>query len=124
MVLNGKNLKKNTIRIIGFINKKNISVIGLGNSMKDKILKEIQEWYDKNVDDNEVFLDEFVEVVISKTADALFEEIQDGFKEEFNKGNLKHPFVISPEYYLYLKLKEIKGKCIPSSSEDDISEDQ
>jgi hypothetical protein len=87
--------------------------------MKNKILKEIQDWYDKNVDNDQVFLDEFVEVVISKTADALFEEIQDGFKEEFNKGNLKHPFVISPEYYLYLKLKEIKEKCIPSSNGED-----
>jgi hypothetical protein len=87
--------------------------------MKDKILKEIQDWYDKNVDNDEVFLDDFVEIVISKTADVLFEEIQDGFKEEFNKGNLKHPFVISPEYYLYLKLKEIKEKCIPSEYNED-----
>ena len=87
--------------------------------MKNKILKEIQDWYDENVDNDEVFLDDFVEIVISKTADVLFEEIQDGFKEEFNKGNLKHPFVISPEYYLYLKLKEIKEKCIPSNENED-----
>jgi len=87
--------------------------------MKDKILKEVQDWYNQNVDKDEVFFEEFVDIVINKTADVLFEEIKDGFKEEFNKGNLKHPFVISPEYYLYLKLKEIKDKCIPNNPDDE-----
>ncbi len=87
--------------------------------MKDKILKEVQDWYNQNVDKDEVFFEEFVDIVINKTADVLFEEIKDGFKEEFNKGNLKHPFVISPEYYLYLKLKEIKDKCIPNNTNDE-----
>ncbi len=87
--------------------------------MKDKILKEVQAWYDEHEEKNEVFFEDFVDIVISKTADVLFEEIKDGFKEEFNKGNLKHPFVISPEYYLYLKLKEIKEKCVPSDSTDE-----
>lgn len=91
--------------------------------MKDKILKEVQDWYDQNVDKDEVFFEEFVDIVINKTADILFEEIKVGFKEEFNKGNLKHPFVISPEYYLYLKLKEIKDKCIPNNTDDESFEE-
>ena len=109
--------------IIAFINKKIISLYGLGNSMKDKIVKKVQEWYDQNVDKDEVFFEEFVDIVINNTADVIFEEIKDGFKEEFNKGNLKHPFVISPEYYLYLKLKEIKEKCVPSNTNDESFEE-
>ena len=67
----------------------------------------------------------FVDLVISKTTDFLFEEIKDGFKEEFEKGNLKHPFIISSEYYLYLKLKEIKDKVVKTtkiniSNEEDL----
>lgn len=91
--------------------------------MKDKILKEVQNWYDKQTEKDEVFFEDFVDLVINSTANHLFEEIKVGFKEEFNKGNLKHPFVISPEYYLYLKLKEIKDKCIPSNTNDELFEE-
>ena len=78
--------------------------------MKDKILKEAINWYDKHEDKNDVFIEDFIDVIISKTADALFDEIKVGLKEEFDKGNLKHPFIISDDYYIYLKLKEIKTK--------------
>lgn len=80
--------------------------------MKDKILKEVMEWYDNRKEKPDVFIEDFVDQVIDKTADALLEEIKDGLKDEFEKGNLHHPFIISPDYYLYLKLKEIKHKCI------------
>jgi hypothetical protein len=80
--------------------------------MKDKILKEALDWYEKHGDKNNVFIEDFIDLVINKTADALFNEIKDGLKEEFEKGNLQHPFVISSDYYLYLKLKEIKSKCV------------
>ena len=80
--------------------------------MKDKILKEVMEWIDSQEEDPNLFIEDFVDKVIDKTAEALFDEIKDEFKDEFEKGNLKHPFIISPEYYLYLKLKEIKHKCI------------
>jgi len=83
--------------------------------MKDKILKEALEWYEKHGDKNNVLIEDFVDLVIYKTADALLNEIKDGFKEEFEKGNLKHPFIISSDYYLYLKLKEIKNKCVETN---------
>jgi len=57
-----------------------------------------------------VFIEDLVEVAINKTSDILFDEIKDELKYEFEKGNLKHPFIISNDYYLYLKLKEIKNK--------------
>jgi hypothetical protein len=90
--------------------------------MKDKILKEALEWYSKQDDKKNIFIEDFVNLVINKTADALFEEVQEGFKEEFYKGNLKHPFIISSDYYLYLKLKEIKNnllKTIENTSSDE-----
>jgi len=96
--------------------------------MKDKILKEVVEWYNQQKVKDDIFIEDFVDLVISKTTDLLFEEIKDGFKEEFEKGNLKHPFIISSDYYLYLKLKEIKDKVIKtkkiniSAEENDFEE--
>lgn len=96
--------------------------------MKDKILKEVVEWYNQQKVKDDIFIEDFVDLVISKTTDFLFEEIKDGFKEEFEKGNLKHPFIISSDYYLYLKLKEIKDKVVKTkkiniSNEDDVLEE-
>ena len=95
--------------------------------MKDKILKEVVEWYNQHKNQDDIYIEDFVDLVIDKTADVLFEEIKDGFKEEFEKGNLKHPFIISSDYYLYLKLKEIKDKVVKTkkiniSDEEDDSE--
>jgi len=90
--------------------------------MKDKILKEVLEWYDTHEEKPDVFIEDFIDMVIDKTADALFEEVKDGLKDEFEKGNLKHPFIISPEYYLYLKLKEIKAKCIKTTKNNENNE--
>ncbi len=80
--------------------------------MKDKILKEVLNWFENQENKDDVYIEDFVDLVIDKTADVLFDEIKDGLKEEFEKGNLKHPFVISSDYYLYLKLKEIKHKLV------------
>jgi len=80
--------------------------------MKDKILKEALDWFEQHNDKNNIFMEDFIDMVVDKTTDALFEEINTGLKEEFEKGNLKHPFIISSDYYLYLKLKEIKSKCV------------
>ena len=86
--------------------------------MKDKILKEVMEWYDNHEEKNDVYIEDFVDLVIDKTTNALLDEINDELKVEFNKGNLKHPFIISSDYYLYLKLKEIKNKFIKTKEFD------
>jgi len=91
--------------------------------MKDKILKEVVEWYNQQKVKDDIFIEDFVDLVITKTTDLLFEEIKDGFKEEFEKGNLKHPFIISSDYYLYLKLKEIKDKVIKTKKINISAED-
>ena len=87
--------------------------------MKDKILKEALEWYEKHDDKNNVFIEDLIDMVINKTADNLLIEIRDELKEEFKKGNLKQPFVISSEYYLYLKLKEIKNRCVNTENTEE-----
>ena len=75
--------------------------------MKDKILKEAIDWYEKHDDKKNVFIEDFVDLVINKTADVLFNEINDGLKEEFEKGNLKHPF-INLEWRIHIQEDESK----------------
>jgi len=76
--------------------------------MKDKILQEALEWYEKQGDNPDI--GDFVDLVIHKTTDAILDDLKTEFKNEFDTGNLQHPVVISSDYYLDLKLKEIKEK--------------
>lgn len=76
--------------------------------MKDKIKKEIIDWYENLENPDEESIEDFIEVVMNKTTDYIIEEIKKQFKDEFLTGNLKHDFIISPDYYLELKLKEVK----------------
>ncbi|GAG57971.1 unnamed protein product [marine sediment metagenome] len=93
--------------------------------MKEKILEEAMQWYKKQDDHPDVYIGDFVDLVIHKTTDAIFEEIENELKQEFANGNLKQPFIISSDYYLELKLKEIKDKVVKSPpSEDSIVEEK
>ena len=76
--------------------------------MKDKIKKEALEWYENIENHDKESLETFVDLVMDKTTEVLFEEIKKQLKDEFLSGTLKHDFVISPDYYLELKLKEVK----------------
>jgi len=86
--------------------------------MKEKILQEALNWYESQEDKPNVNLEDFVDLVIKKTTDAIFDEINIELKNEFDNGNLKHSFIISSDYYLDLKLKEIKGKFVDLASEE------
>jgi len=55
---------------------------------------------------------------MDKTTDFILEEIKKQFKDEFLSGNLKHDFVISPDYYLELKLKEVKQNFFKDANVD------
>lgn len=81
--------------------------------MKEKIIEEAMKWYEEQNGHPDVFIEDFVDLVISKTANNIFEKVKDELKQEFAKGNLEHPFVISSDYYLDLKIKEIKQKLLP-----------
>jgi len=76
--------------------------------MKNKITKEVLEWLEKTDSNNEETIKDFVDLVVEKTTDSLLEEVKKQLKNEFEIGNLKHDFIISPDYYLELKLKEAK----------------
>jgi hypothetical protein len=91
--------------------------------MKGKILKEVMDWYDRHENKDNVFIEDFIDIVIDKTTEALFEKIKDELEDEFEKGNLKQPFVISSDYYLYLKLKEIKDNFIETKELDTSDEE-
>jgi len=77
--------------------------------MKDKILQEVKEWYESQKENPDI--GDFVDLVIDKTTDSVFDKVKQELENEFAIGNLEHPFFISSEYYLELKLKDIKEKC-------------
>ena len=84
--------------------------------MKDKILQEAKEWYESQKENPDI--EDFVDLVIDKTTDSVFDKVKLELENEFAIGNLKHPFFISSEYYLELKLKDIKDKCKRSINND------
>jgi hypothetical protein len=92
--------------------------------MREKIFKEALEWYEKQGQKQEVDIEDFVNLVIDKTADSIFDKVNDELKNEFEKGNLQQPFIISSDYYLDLKLKDIKQKCVDTTEEDELAEEQ
>jgi hypothetical protein len=92
--------------------------------MKEKIIKEVIEWYEKQEKTPDIYMEEFVDLVIDKTANALFEELKNELKNEFETGNLQHPFIISDDYYLYLKLKEIKNRIVNPEKDEDYVENE
>jgi len=86
--------------------------------MKNKIKEEIMEWYESLENPDDESLEDFIELVMDKTTDFILEEIKKQFKDEFLSGNLKHDFVISPDYYLELKLKEVKQNFFKDANVD------
>lgn len=84
--------------------------------MRDKILKEALEWYENQKNNPDI--EDFVDLVIGKTTDTVIDHIQTEFEEEFKKGVLQHPFFISSEYYLELKLKDVKNKYFQTIKEE------
>jgi biotin-(acetyl-CoA carboxylase) ligase len=84
--------------------------------MREKIIKEALEWYEKQEKNPDI--EDFVDLVIDKTADNMLEHIQKEFEDEFKNGILEHPYFISSEYYLELKLKDVKNKFIQDITKD------
>ncbi len=76
--------------------------------MKDKIKREALEWFENNECTDDEAIGCFVDMIMDKTTEGIFEEIKKQLKDEFLSGTLKHDFIISSDYYLELKLKEVK----------------
>jgi len=91
--------------------------------MKDKILREAKEWYESQKENPDI--GDFVDLVIDKTTDSVIDKVREELENEFEIGNLEHPFIISSEYYLELKLKDIKEKLTNSSyQKNDLKKDK
>jgi hypothetical protein len=91
--------------------------------MKDKILREAKEWYESQKENPDI--GDFVDLVIDKTTDSVIDKVRQELENEFEIGNLEHPFIISSEYYLELKLKDIKEKLTNSSyHKNDLKKDK
>ena len=76
--------------------------------MKDEIKKEALSWFENVAINDDESLGNFVDHIMDRTTDALLEAMKKELREEFQSGNLKHNMVISPEYFLELKMKEVK----------------
>jgi len=85
--------------------------------MKDKILQDIKKWYETQNENPDI--SDFVDLVINKTTNSIFDTVKKELENEFTIGNLEHPFIISSEYYLELKLKDIKDKCLKTFKIED-----
>jgi len=92
--------------------------------MKDKILKDVLNWCDKQEKKPDLFIEDFVETVINKTTEILLDELKNELKNEFKQGNLNQSFIISDDYYIYLKLKDIKNKIIQPIKDEDFIENE
>ncbi len=90
--------------------------------MKDKIKREVLEWFENNECTDDESIGYFVDMIMDKTTEGIFEEIKKQLKDEFLSGNLKHDFIISSDYYLELKLKEIK-QIFSKSNDSPLSND-
>ncbi|MBU0497973.1 MAG: hypothetical protein KKC68_08540 [Candidatus Thermoplasmatota archaeon] len=76
--------------------------------MKDEIRKEALSWFENVSINDDESLGDFVDHIVDRTTDALLEAMKKELRDEFQSGNLKHNMVISPEYFLDLKMKEVK----------------
>jgi hypothetical protein len=91
--------------------------------MKDKILREAKQWYESQKENPDI--GDFVNLVIDKTTESVIDKVRQELENEFEIGNLEHPFIISSEYYLELKLKAIKEKLTNTSyQKNDLNKDK
>jgi len=91
--------------------------------MKDKIKKEVLDWLEDNECDTEESIEGFVDLVMDKTTEALVDVVKKQLKNEFETGTLKHDFIISPDYYLELKLKEAVQNFSKSNNASNTSDE-
>ena len=73
--------------------------------MKDKILKEALNWYDNQDEKPDVFIEDFVDIIIDKTTDALIEEV----REANGKKRLYIPEKIRSEVIKSVKVR-VRGQ--------------
>jgi|GEM_PF-4096630 len=79
--------------------------------MVKKVKKQALEWFSELKDNDKKSVELFVDRVVQSTRDEVLSEIRAQLEDEFKKGNLSHDYsIISAEYYLDLKFKEVIGR--------------
>ena len=76
--------------------------------LKDRIKKEALEWYEMEKNGEKHSIEDLIDLVMTRTTEALVDEVKTILKKDFRDGTLKHNHIVSSEYYLELKLKEVK----------------
>jgi len=74
--------------------------------IKDRIKDEALGWYESVENRTGQSIETLVDLIMNRTAEALVDEVKTVLKKEFRESALKHNHVVSPEYYLELKLEE------------------
>ena len=78
----------------------------------DDIKKELVTLYKSRKKQKDKSIEMFADSIIERVTDAVIEEVEKILKKEFKDGTLKHNHVVSHEYYLELKLKEVKHNLL------------
>ena len=91
--------------------------------MKEEIRKEALSWFENVAINDDDSLGDFVDHIMDRTTDAILEALKKELRDEFQSGNLKHNMVISPEYFLELKMKEVKQNFSKSVPEDGVCQE-
>ncbi|GAI11794.1 unnamed protein product, partial [marine sediment metagenome] len=64
----------------------------------------------KKQDDKSIEM--FADSVMERVTNAVIKEVEKVLRKEFKDGTLKHNHVVSHEYYMELKLKEVKHNLL------------
>ena len=91
--------------------------------MREEIRKEALSWFENVAINDDESLGDFVDHIVDRTTDAILEAMKKELRDEFQSGNLKHNMVISPEYFLELKMKEVKHNFSKSVPEDGVCQE-
>jgi len=76
------------------------------------IKKELVTSYKNRKEQDDKSIEMFADSVIEKVTDNVIEEVKKVLKKEFKDKTLSHSHVVSHEYYLELKLKEVKHNLL------------
>lgn len=78
----------------------------------DDIKKEMLTWCKKKEKHDDKSIEIFADSIIERVTDVVVKEVEKVLRKEFRDKTLSHGHVVSPEYYIELKLKEVKHNIL------------
>ena len=76
------------------------------------IKKDMITWCKKREKHDNKSIEMFVDSIIERVSDTVIKEVKKVLRKEFGNKTLSHGHIVSPEYYLELKLKEVKHNLL------------